>query len=524
MKKITYKISLLLFAVATIVGTSCKKVLDIDPQQSIDAATALNSRDNINAAIVGLYARLKSARQYGRDLITHPDALSDNGAATNKSGRLLNESRNVYGAHFTTGIWTNSYAGINNINLILEAIPKLNVTPSLTPAEINAWQAQLFFLRGLYYFDLMRVFAYIPNSEVMANNRGGVPLLLTGTSDYTVALASKPTRPAINDVYNQIVTDLVAANSRFTAFTSTTNVGLANKPANQILLARVELYRRNYAEAKRWADSAIAAVGTRMVPTGEYVTQWRNQTHNETLFQVLFASPAENIGVNESLHTSYTTLAVPGNRLVTQGFGDLVPTVSLLTELGITLPAGNNLTGWNTAIPLNVDVTRGADIRAFLYEPGTTGRGNAKVECTKFMGKNGVANLDNVPLIRISEAYLIRAEAMAAAGSSVANPANALADLKVLKSRRYTGYTGGALETADNALTQAQLFEEILRQRRLEFAFEGHRFFDLKRLARDIPKAPHSTDVSFTDIRILPAILQGDVDFTGGILQQNVGY
>ena len=140
------------------------------------------------------------------------------------------------------------------------------------------------------------------------------------------------------------------------------------------------------------------------------------------------------------------------------------------------------------------------------------------------MGKNGAINLDNVPVIRMSELYLTRAEAQATIGSPVYNLVNALADLKMIKSRRYVGYTGSAQELADNALTPAQLYEEILNQRRIELAFEGHRFHDFKRLGRDIVKsAPSTLTVQFTDARILAPILQADVDGNSN-LKQNFGY
>ncbi len=78
-----------------------------------------------------------------------------------------------------------------------------------------------------------------------------------------------------------------------------------------------------------------------MTTTTNYVNQWRVDTHGETLFQVRFATNGENIGVNESLQTSFSTLTAPGNTAVTGGFGDLVPSISLLNELGIALVGGN---------------------------------------------------------------------------------------------------------------------------------------------------------------------------------------
>jgi hypothetical protein len=503
-------------------NTSCEKQLETSPRQSIDAATALSSRDAVEAAITGVYAQLKNARQYGRDLITHPEALADNGFATNKSGRFLPEAQNTLPTQttnsFTTTIWTNSYQAINRINVILEAIPGLKLTPALNQVERDRWEGELYFLRALYYFDLVKIYAYIPGAIVSAQDKGGVVITPFGFSTAGAALAYKPSRAPIADVYKLINDDLVLANAKLL------NPGLgsnrANKAAAQGLLARVSLYNKNYTDAKRWSDSCINLTSSRLTTTSNYVTQWRGDTHTESLFQVRFLSSAENIGVNESLQTSFTTLVTPGNTAVLGGFGDLVPTLSLLSDLGITIVGPATTT--NFAVPA-VIASRNTDVRNLLYEVGSGGRGNAKIECTKFLGKAGFINLDNVPVIRVSEIYLIRAEAQATVGSPVFNMANALADLKAIKSRRYTDYTGSAQEIVDNGATQTVLFEEIFRQRRIELAFEGHRFFDLKRLGRDLVKGPHYNNVAFTDIRILPPILQSDVDGNPN-LKQNTGY
>lgn len=522
--KRTMKKYIVVLAAASLVLGSCSKQLEIDPRTAIDANIALSSKDGINASITAIYARLKSARLYGRDLITHPDALADNGHATNASGRLLPESNNVFGSHFTGTIWVSAYASINEINLALAAIDK--GVPNATAAEISNWQGQLYFLRGLYYFDLMRVYAYIPGAVVAAQDRGGVPLTLRGFNNADSALAFKPSRAPINDVYDQIVKDLEAAESRLSANTSTAALGVAtaSKPAAQALLARVNLYRKNYADAKKWADAVIAARGATLTTTTNYVAQWRLENNAENIFAIRFATNAENIGVNESLQTSFTTIVtLPGSSSALGGFGDLVPNLSLLNELGITLVGGN--TNANFTGTRGVVASRNNDVRNLLYEGGSAGRTKGWVECTKFLGKNGFINLDNVPVLRISEMYLIRAEAQATTGSSVFNRAAALADLQTIKRNRIVGYAGSAEETADNALDGQALVEEILRQRRLEFAFEGHRFFDLKRLGRDIVKgAPNpNAPVAFTDARILPPILQADVDGNPN-LKQNFGY
>ncbi len=521
MKHIGYKLFTAL-ALGGLLLSACKKQLEIEPRQSIESAGALDTKDEINASITGMYANLKGARLWGRDLITHPEALADNGYATNKSGRLLPESNNVFGSHFTGTIWINSYFAINQINLTLEAIPNLQVVPAVTPAEKALWEGQLYFLRAMYYFDLARVYAYIPGAVIASQDRGGVPIVLKGIANKDSARKFLPSRAPIADVYNLIIEDLKKAETAL--LNNSIEKSLATKAAAQAMLARVYLYNKDYTNAKTWADACITLIGgtARLTDQSDYISNWRSADNKETIFHVRYASPAETIGVNESLQTSFTTLTAPGLVAVTGGFGDLVPTISLLNDLGITLTGGNgnaNFTGANASV-----ASRSNDVRNLLYEPGTIGRGKSFVECTKFMGKNGAINLDNTPVIRASEMYLIRAEIQATTGSAVYNVANALADLKAIKSRRYVGYTGSAQETADNALTPSALYEEIIRQRRLEFAFEGHRFFDFKRLGRDIPKsAPSTATLLFTDARFLAPILQADVDGNPN-LRQNFGY
>jgi hypothetical protein len=189
------------------------------------------------------------------------------------------------------------------------------------------------------------------------------------------------------------------------------------------------------------------------------------------------------------------------------GTADLVPSNTLLTALGITTINNGTTTAAITA--------RSKDVRNLVFERGVIRNSAAYVECTKFLGKNGFPNLDNVPVLRVAEMYLIRAEEQASTGSTVFNEAAALADVNVIRiARRLPAAVG---------LTGTALQNEILLQRRLEFAFEGHRFFDLKRLGLDLLKAPHYLDVPFTDFRILPGIPQREIDGNPN-LQQNYNY
>lgn len=468
---------------------SCSDLLDVQPRASIDSVTALTTEDAINAAVNGIYDRLQSTFLYGRDLIAIPEALADNGRATNKSGRLNAEYQNQAGAHFAH--WQTSYLAINQANLVLDALPKVD---KMTQANKDFVEAQALFIRGLVYFELMRAYAYEPSVELTQVSKGGVPILKSGVIDATQIKLEG--RASLNEVYDFIYSDLTSSIAKFTSSGRTATAAFANRTAAQALFSRVALYRGDWTNSAKYASDAMASgsIG-RFQTTANYVTAWRSANHPESIFEIQYQTN-ENIGVNTSLQTTYTTLVASGDRTRTGGFGDLVPTRALLDLFESEKDASG------ATIP---------DVRRQMYELGTAGRGTAEIECTKFLGRSGQVNLDNIPVIRVSEMYLNRAEALARSG----NVAGALADLNIIRNR------AGLPTIVD--LTGTSLINEILKQRRLELAFEGHRFFDLKRLGLDIVKAAPVQSLAYSDFRILANIPIREIQANAN-LKQNAGY
>ena len=119
--------------------------------------------------------------------------------------------------------------------------------------------------------------------------------------------------------------------------------------------------------------------------------------------------------------------------------------------------------------------------------------------------------MDNVPVIRLSELFLIRAEALA---RSNGDQVQALTDVNRIRTR--AGLTALAATT-----TNAQLQDEITLQRRLELAFEGHRWFDQKRRGRDIVKS--TGNVPYGDTRTLAPIPLREIQANKNLVQ-NSGY
>jgi starch-binding outer membrane protein, SusD/RagB family len=483
-----YSIKIVVLA-SVLTFASCDSLLDVQPRQSIDSVTALTTEDAINAAVNGLYDRLQSTNLYGRDLVAIPEALADNGRATNKSGRLNPEYQNQINAHFIH--WQTSYFAINQANLVLEALPSVE---KMTQANKDYVEAQALFVRGLLHFELMRAYAYEPSVEIKEASKGGVPLMKTGVVNATqIKLESRST---IKDAYDFIYADLNASIAKFTSAAKTATAAFANKTAAQAMLSRVALYRGDFANAAKYATDALATGSVGKFQTKDaYVGAWRTANHPESIFEIQYQTN-ENIGVNTSLQTTYTTLVALGDRTRTGGFGDLVPTAALLNLYDSEKDAAGKV------IP---------DVRRSLYELGTAGRGTAEIECTKFFGRSGSVNLDNIPVIRVSEMYLNRAEGLAKSGDET----GALADLNTIRTR--------AGLPAVTTLKGQALIDEILKQRRLELAFEGHRFFDMKRLGLDIVKAAPVQSLAFTDFRVLAPVPTREIQANPN-LKQNTGY
>jgi starch-binding outer membrane protein, SusD/RagB family len=481
------KIFLFAASLFLVMSTGCSDLLDVSPRQSIDSATALTTEEAIDATIIGAYDQLQSTNVYGRDLIAMPEALADNGRATNKSGRLNPEYQNQPNAHIVS-LWSTAYFAINQLNLVIDASPSVKMADT----KRSAVEGQAYFMRALLYFELMRAYAYTPKSIVAQQDRGGVPLILKGVLE--LPQVTNASRASIDECYKQIVADFNTAITKLEGTAKSRAPFYVTKGAAQGLLSRVYLYMGDWVNAEKMATDALASGIGVFQTNANYIASWRAAINPESMFEINYQTN-ENVGVNTSLQTTYTTLVELGNRTKTGGFGDLVPSVNLLAAIESEKDTANKV----------------LDIRRTLYELGTAGRGTAEIECTKFFGKNGAVNLDNVPVIRVSELYLTRAEAIFNQGG---READALKDLNTIRTR-------AGLPARTSTLTGPALLEEILKQRRIELAFEGHRFFDLKRLGRDIIKVP--TNILFTDFRILAPLPVREIQANPN-LKQNFGY
>ena len=170
--------------------------------------------------------------------------------------------------------------------------------------------------------------------------------------------------------------------------------------------------------------------------------------------------------------------------------------------------------GWGDVIPtpdlLSQYLPQDSRFENFISD---TKQGQTALFSRKYVGAIGPFT-DNVPLIRLSELYLIRAEARIRQGKL----AEGLSDLNTIRARRFPAAFNSAVTTTD----PAEAISAVFAERRLELFFEGHRFFDLKRTGQDIRKGA-TGPIQYSDVRVLAPIPQAQVELNK-LLVQNPGY
>ena len=410
--------------------SSCKdEFLDLDPYTQVTPDAAVKTETDLLNALRGGYAGLRNVNLYGRTIPVIGDLAADNVFISSKnSGRYFafnNYSITNANADYE-GIWNNAY------NVILRANNIINSTiPS--NANVDQYKGEAYSLRALMYFQLMRSFAK-PYTE---NPSGpGVPLVLS----YDPLL--KPERSTVKQVYDQILSDLDKAYTLQTQYTGSTRF---SKYASRALAAKVSLYMGNNAQALTYANDVIANSGFSLVTATNFNSYWANVAGNpastkvETLFEVS-ADATLNAGTDE-LGYIYSQA----------GYGDLIANETLYALYSST------------------------DVRKGLITPGPRAGGEASAYIvTKYKAASG--DRDDKKVLRMSEVYLIAAEAAQRSGDEV----QALTRLNALMAQRDASKVYASIG--------AQLLEDIITERRKELAFEGDRFYDLNRLQRTIDR------------------------------------
>ena len=488
MKKIFLSIAVLGLALS-----SCDDFLTKDPLMNQTSDIALSTFEGIDDATEGNYLSVIS--WYGASVPLTFDVMCGNGmVGPVNTGRMRQEPAWNFTPTSELGLWASAYSAILNCNKVLAAINQneFTRTSDVTEADINNVKAENLFLRALAYFDLVRVYAqpygYIKEKGLTGVEAMGVPIITV--EDIT----ARPARNTVAEVYeNLIIPDLEEAerlmDPSYERADVADRVATISTPVIQAMMARVYLEHEDFQLAADYATKVIKNGRFRLLSGNNFLSMWKGRdiapwTGDEFIFEVYIAQ-------SDGSRTALGTYLTAPEEIGGAGYGDVRMSNDLINLFDETDIRYTGLTKTNPRYP------------GYRW-------------CTKYPGKTGGLQYNNVPVIRISEMYLIRSEAMLRGNAVVSGVSSPLDDLnRVATSRGASAYS---------TATVSNIFEE----RRKEFFFEGYVFFDMKRLQISLYREDYDLDetvrdVEFPSYRWALPIPENDV-LNNSNMDQNPGY
>ncbi|MCI3937981.1 RagB/SusD family nutrient uptake outer membrane protein [Chryseobacterium aahli] len=379
------------------------------------------------------------------------------------------------GSSLPQNIWANSYAALARINRVIKYADIIVPSNAADAQVIARIKAQALTMRAYCHLRLLAYFT----TDMKDNNA-----LAAIISDRVFATTESQNLRATNGAfYSLIHSDLNAAISLYTANPTAFSNVIANEVFAKGLKARAYAYKGDYTNALIYANDVISS-GLVLATPAQYrqVFFSDNQPVNAEVIFKLRRTPVQNAQAS-NLHNGWVSLQP---NLAGSPFYEMSRSLHNVlnpANLPATHPTDPNVTTLPD-VRANVNIAPSSVIDAG-YLTSTDIRNTDKIVINKHGGTASgtttwattAANTNNndFKIMRLSEMYLIRAEAYADAANL--NLSMAAANIKSIRDARF-----GAAQTAPVYSSAAQAWAGILNERRIEFSYEGYRFIDLKRL------------------------------------------
>ena len=443
----------MIFMVGALLGLSGCVDLDLVPEGSMAPDNFFKSEGDANSAVISVYSGLGSHyiyNQYSEVMNSQgtDDAEWGNGRNTSNADKNdLDKFTFSPATKLVYEFWRTQYTVINRCNYAIDNISVMG-EDRISLKKKNQFIAEARFLRALLYFNLVRTY-------------GKVPLVLketTSLNDLKVA------RSSVDSVYSQIISDLEFAelNLPRKGEYASADLGRASKGAAKGLLAKVYLTMKKY-------DKVVIKTEEVM---GMGYQLWDNYADNfdltkkngqESIFEIQYKAGTGNPGSSYNGYFRPPFVKING----WSGYGD-----NPVTK--------NHYDAYKPG-----DLRRDVNVRLYTREeyPNMASSILYPYYCNKYLDFSKEATVENsgnnYPILRYSDIYLMRAEALHAL-----TPGSSEAYECVNKVRRRA--FGKPIDTPSDidlrtGLSPEEFLDSVLYERRLEFAFEGQRRFDLLR-------------------------------------------
>ncbi|PUB33477.1 SusD-like starch-binding protein associating with outer membrane [Elizabethkingia sp. YR214] len=406
-------LKVMLYACLGISMVSCNNVLDVDPQDALDTERVYSSVSNFEKGVLGSYSLYSP--EYSvliGSVMADECRLNSQNNGVNGFGNLLNRWEYTSEDDILLKAWKNYYADIYSINLLLENAAKVPARNEQERGKQKSLVAELYGLRAMVHFELHRNFGA---SDADGNEALTIPYI-TDTD-----VNKKPGKISLSKFYEYLWLDLERAKD----VDETVDFRM-NKNAVTALEARVALYQKNYIVALAKSTQIINQF--QLSDISQYENLWKDKSPSEVVFRLKRSN--DNKLRPNTLWQDYAA----GRRF-------FQPSYKLM------------------------DSYTDSDIRLSNFSKDE----NAEEDLiNKYPGNDFSDKVNDIKVFRVSEMYLIRAEANYFLNRKDAS----LQDINELRKHRISN--GGQLSAID--------LDTILNERYLELAYEGHRYYDLKRL------------------------------------------
>ena len=470
---------------------SCSDFLDLKPKTELAADEYFKTAEEFGSALSGAYSTLQEGNLYGNWYV-FAEIPSDNtrnqlsGSVTDQDefDKFYIRTTNPFIANF----WRTSYQGINRINTVLGRIDNVEIDKSLS----DRYKLEGKFLRGLMYFNLVRVF-------------GDVPLVL---SEISIAESYTYMREAKEKVYEQIIADLKEAESLPASYSADSDIGRATSGSAKALLGTVYMTLNRYAEAEtKLAEVANSPNYALLENTpgslnlDGYASVFDPNNHNskEAVFEVQFKKGGFGEGSN-----------FPNN---------FAPENSGTNVISVGGTGGNNIPEMDIYNAYEEgDLRRDFSMSLGYYDDRKNNEWvDSRYVCKYFdIPYQNNDNNNNFPVIRFADVLLMYAEALNQNGKT----SQACEYLNKVR-RRGFGYQTTSSSPVDITTSDKQtFFLAVEQERRVELAFEGHRWFDLVRTGRAV-EVMTAKGFKLNETNLICPIPQKQIDVNPDLTQNN---
>ena len=484
------KYNLIAIALLGFSFSSCSDFLEQNPQTDLSENDFYKTADDILSAVNGVYSSLQEGDIYGNWYVfgeipsdNTRNQLSGSVTTQNKFDQFYIDTQNSMIANF----WKAAYKVINRTNTVLGRIDGIEINTELA----NRYKLECKFIRALMYFNLVRVY-------------GDVPLVL---KEISISESYDILREPKENVYNQIIADLKEAQDLPVSY-STAEDGRATQGAAKALLANVYMTLHKYAEAETILAEIINSgqysllentPGSLNIDGYKNVFSPVNHNSKEGIFEIQFLKGGYGEGSN------YANNFAPEN--------------SGTNVVAVGGTGGNNIPEMDIYNAYEEgDLRRDFSMSLGYYDNRKNNEWVESRYVCKFMDvpyqNNDASN--NYPVIRYADVILMYAEALNQNGKT----AEACKYLNMTR-RRGFGYQTTETSPVDLQTTdKAQFALMVEQERRVELAFENHRWFDLIRTGRAV-EVMKSKGFSLNETNLICPIPQKQIDVNPKLTQND---